>query len=71
MIAAVQAALDALQLELALVRLEEPCLTPRQQEQLAKARCVEEITAANMAIDRRERVPSLRPPGHGTRAAYK
>jgi hypothetical protein len=62
MIAAVQAALDAIARQLELVRLDFPNLPPRQQEQIARSRCIEAITAANMALDRRAPVPSMRPP---------
>jgi hypothetical protein len=53
---AVQAAAEAIRSALVRVRLEHPELTPLQQVQAAKARCVDAIVAANTAVSRAERL---------------
>jgi hypothetical protein len=48
---AVQDAVAAIQRQLELVKLDFPDLTTRQQDQVARSRCIEEIAAANLALD--------------------
>lgn len=48
---AVPRALDAIERQLELVRLDFPDLPPREQLQIARSRCPDEIAAANVAVD--------------------
>jgi hypothetical protein len=58
---AVQSAIAAIGRQLALVRVQQPGLTPAQQLREARARCREAILAANDAVDRATALTSLRP----------
>jgi hypothetical protein len=60
-IPAVQLAMAAIQQTLALVRVQQPGLTPAQQLREARARCREAILAANDAVDRATALASLKP----------
>jgi hypothetical protein len=47
----VQKAIATIEYQLFLVKLDFPDLPPRAQLQIARSRCVDEITAANAALD--------------------
>jgi hypothetical protein len=50
-VAAIQQALEAVQRQLEIVKLEEPTLTFREQERIARSRCSAEVMQANAAIE--------------------